>query len=104
MGRSVVYRGGFNVIRFPSERNNDGRITGSMRRFAQVIDDLELKDIPTQGDSFTWRGGQHNCRMAKLDRFLVTEEWDSHFGGTRQKTLPRPTSYHFPILLEGVKV
>ena len=104
MGRSVVYRGGFNVIRFPSERNNDGRITGSMRRFAQVIDDLELKDIPTQGDSFTWRGGQHNCRMAKLDRFLVTEEWDSHFGGTRQKTLPRPTSYHFPILLEGVEV
>ena len=46
-------RGDFNVIRFPSELNDDGRITGSMRRFAQVIDDLELKDILAQGDPFT---------------------------------------------------
>ena len=91
------------MIRFPSEQNNDGRITCSMRRFAQVIDDLELKYIPAQGDPFTWRGGQNNCRMARLDRFLVTEEWDSHFGGIRQKTLPRPTSDHFPILLERGK-
>ena len=41
--------------------------------------------------------------MARLDRLLITEEWDSHFGGSRQKTLPRPTSDHFPISLEGGK-
>ena len=39
--------------------------------------------------------------MARLDRFLVSEEWDSHFGGTRQNILPRPISDHVPILLEG---
>ena len=39
--------------------------------------------------------------MARLDRFLVSEEWDCLFGGTRQSILPRPTSDHFPILLEG---
>ena len=32
------------MIRFPSERNRVGRITGSMRRFSWVVDDLELKD------------------------------------------------------------
>ena len=50
VGRSVVYKGDFNVTGFPSERNNmDGGLIGSMRRFSQVIDDLELKDIPAQG-------------------------------------------------------
>ena len=47
MGSNEIRLGGdFNMIRFPNERNSDGRITGSMRRFAQVIDDLEMKDIP----------------------------------------------------------
>ena len=96
--------GDFNITRFPNERSREGRITGSMRRFSQVIDDLELRDFPVQGGQYTWKGGLHNCRMARLDRFLVSEEWDCLFGGTRQSILPRPTSDHFPILLEGGRV
>ena len=49
--------GDFNIIRFPGERNREGRITRGMITFSQVIDDLEVKDIPLQGDLFTWRGG-----------------------------------------------
>ena len=41
--------GDFNITRFPNERSREGRITGSMRRFSQVIDDLELRDFPVQG-------------------------------------------------------
>ena len=37
--------GDFNMLRFPNERNKEGRITGSMRRFSQVINDLDMKDI-----------------------------------------------------------
>ena len=37
------------MIRFPREWNSLRRITGSMRRFSQVVDDLELKDILVQG-------------------------------------------------------
>ena len=92
--------GDFNIITFPSERNREGRLSGSMRRFSQVLDDLELKDLPLQGGLFTWKGGPSNTRMARLDRFLVTEEWDSFFGGARQSILPRPTSDHFSVLLE----
>ena len=40
--------GNFNVTCFPNERNREGRISSSMRRFSQVIDELELKDIPLQ--------------------------------------------------------
>ena len=39
--------------------------------------------------------------MSRLDRFLVLEDWEGHFNGVVQCTLPRPVSDHFPILLDG---
>ena len=66
-----------------------------------MIDDLEVKDIPLQEGLFTWRGGQNNRRLARLDRFLVTKDWDHHFGGVVQCVVPRPVSDRSPILLEG---
>ncbi|RVW23170.1 hypothetical protein CK203_103008 [Vitis vinifera] len=35
------------------------------------------------------------------NRFLINEEWDCQFSGSRQCVLPRQLSDHFPILLEG---
>ena len=93
--------GDFNVIRDPMERNRASRFNHSMRRFSQVTDELELKDFPMQGGLFTWRGGPNNGRMARLDRFLITEEWECQFGKVIQSILPRPISDHAPILLEG---
>ena len=43
------------MVRFPNERNREGRLTGSMRHFSQVIEDLEMKDILAQGGQFTWK-------------------------------------------------
>ena len=45
-------------------------------------------------------GEQNNRRLARLGRFLVTENWDHHFGGVFQCVLPRPVSNHSLILLE----
>ena len=36
-----------------------------------------------------------------MDRFLVSEDWEFHFSGVTQCTLPRAVSDHFPILLDG---
>ncbi|RVW66741.1 hypothetical protein CK203_063541 [Vitis vinifera] len=67
--------GDFNVILTQGERSRQGRVTPAMRRFAQVMDDLELIDLPLQGGSFTWSGGLHNQAWARLDRFLVSPRW-----------------------------
>ncbi|RVX20512.1 Transposon TX1 uncharacterized 149 kDa protein [Vitis vinifera] len=72
-----------------------------MRRFSEVIDELDLRDLPLQGGPFTWSGGLNNQAMTRLDRFLVSEDWEDHFKGAVQCTLPRPVSDHFPILLDG---
>ncbi|RVW79220.1 hypothetical protein CK203_045229 [Vitis vinifera] len=69
--------GDFNLIRFPNESRRGGRLSSSMRRFSEVIDDLDLRTSPFRGD------------------------WEGHFKGAVQCTLPRPVSDHFPILLDG---
>ncbi|RVX21198.1 LINE-1 reverse transcriptase-like [Vitis vinifera] len=49
-GKAWIFTGGdFNVTLAHWERSNQGRLTGAMRRFAQVVDELELLDIPLQG-------------------------------------------------------
>ncbi|KAL6331525.1 hypothetical protein AAG906_011465 [Vitis piasezkii] len=69
-GAIWVFTGGdFNVILSQGERSRQGRISPAMRRFAQVMDDLELIDPPLQGGSFTWSGGFQNQAWARLDRF-----------------------------------
>ena len=39
--------------------------------------------------------------MARLDRFLVSKEWDNYFSGVIQSILPKPNSDHSLILLDG---
>lgn len=41
--------GDFNVVRFLGERRNCQCVSASMRRFSEVIDDLDLKDLPLSG-------------------------------------------------------
>ena len=48
------------------------RISGAMRRFAQVVDELELLNLLLQGGVFSWSGGRNNQSWARLDRYLVT--------------------------------
>ena len=64
--------GDFNIIRFPFECNRSGRLNRSMRRFSEVIDDLELVDLPLLGGNFTWSVGSQNHYQARLDRFFVS--------------------------------
>ena len=93
--------GDFNASISPNESNRGGRITQAMRRFASVIDDLGVGDLPLQGGPFTWSGGTNGQTMSRIDRFLVSGDWESYFSRITQITLPRPVSDHFPILLDG---
>ena len=93
--------GDFNMVCFPRERRGVGSVSNSMRRFSEIIEDLGLRDIPLQGGPFTWRGGRNNCSMSRIDRFLVSNDWESYFSGVIQSTLPRPISDHCPILLDA---
>ena len=41
--------GNFNEVLFPNERSRGGRISNNMRRFSDILNDLDLRDLPLQG-------------------------------------------------------
>ena len=69
------------MVRFPSERSREERLTGSMRRFSKVIEELALRDLPLHGGPFTWSGGLNGLSRSRLDHFLILEDWENHFSG-----------------------
>ena len=95
--------GDFNEILYPNERTRGGRISNSMRRFSDFLDDFCLRDLPLQGGAYTWRGGQNGRSMSRLYRFLVSIDWESQCIKVIQICLSMPISDHFPILLAEVR-
>ena len=63
--------------------------------------DPDLVDLPLEGGSYTWSSGTEQPTMSRIDRALVTPDWEDHFPDALQRILPSPISDHSPILLEA---
>ena len=100
-----MLRTGLQCDPFSNERKRGGRLSPSMRHFAEVVNESGLRDLPFQGSPFTWRGGLNGRSMSCLDRLLVSADWESKFSKAVQSTLQRLVLDHCPILLdsEGIK-
>lgn len=90
--RSWVIGGDFNVKRFASEISTGGRMMRGMNDFNNFIATRGLIDLPMQGTSFTWSKNRDPPILAKLDRFLVSNDWDDSFKDAFQTSLPRVLS------------
>ena len=88
--------GDFNAVRFPEERRNAPRLRIEMRRFSEVIGNLGLRDFPLAGGPFTWIGGLNSQVASRLDRFLISNQWEDRFSVITQSALPRLVSNHNP--------
>ena len=73
--------GDFNVVRFPEEKGGKRGCSSAMKAFNEVINELQLVDLPLLGGSVTWSNGMSASR---IDRFLVNSEWEDHFVGSIQ--------------------
>ncbi|KAL4185171.1 hypothetical protein AMTRI_Chr10g4610 [Amborella trichopoda] len=92
--------GDFKITRWSHERNLNTNISQGMLDFSDFISCHELVDIPTQGNAFTWSNHFAQPSLAKLDRFLLSLDWEVAFPDSHALTLPKPTSDHCPILLD----
>ncbi|RVW17395.1 Transposon TX1 uncharacterized 149 kDa protein [Vitis vinifera] len=54
--------GDFNMIKFPFKHSRGGRLSSTMRRFLEVIKDLELRDLPLQGVLIPKKGGVEDLK------------------------------------------
>lgn len=91
--------GDFNESLGPHESSNVDCVssTSSMREFGEVLGDLGLVDLPSQGPRFTWTNHQPSAPIAKrLDRCLVNGDWLSQFPTAHCSFDPPDFSDHTP--------
>ncbi|RVW24951.1 hypothetical protein CK203_079456 [Vitis vinifera] len=75
-------------------------MNSAMRKFAEIVDDLGLMDLPLQGGEFTWNGGQNNQAVPSGLRSFPNYACGG--GGIR----PGPTPFRFEnmwLKVEGFK-
>ena len=95
------FGGDFNIVRFPLEHSGSSRFTPVMTDFSDIIFEQGLIDLPLEGGTFTWSNSREVASSSRLDKFLLSSDWEEHFPNIRQRRLQRFLSDHFLILVEG---
>lgn len=72
-----------------------------LSEFSDLIGDMNLNDLQLGNDTFTWFRGNNHQIASRIDRILVSLEWDDAFNNLKQYTMQRILSDHFPITLLG---
>ena len=93
--------GDFNCIRYPSERLGCEFFSPAMFAFLDFIDSNSLVDLPLEGASYTWFRDSGLPSMSRIDRALVSLDWEEHFENVSQRVLPCVILDHYPLLLEA---
>ena len=71
-----------------------------MFRFNSFLGDMDLEDLNVLGRCFTWYH-PNGRSMSRIDRMLVSEEWEMVWGESALWVMPRDVSDHCPLVLKN---
>lgn len=91
----------FNIVRFSEERLESDTNIGERVLFNELINITKLKEIPLYDRQYTWSNMRDNPSLAKLDRVLISQEWEDRYPLASVASLPRPMSDYVPICLSS---
>jgi endonuclease/exonuclease/phosphatase family metal-dependent hydrolase len=97
----ILIGGDFNILRNPSEKNNDNFEHRWLFLFNSVIDGLNLQELEMLSRKFTWANALPNPMHEKLDRILVSTDWEQKYPLANVVALSRDISDHTPLLLDS---
>jgi hypothetical protein len=69
--------------------------------FNVVIDSLDLRELEMLGRQYTWANSRQTLTFEKLDRILISTEWEEKYPTTMVIALSREISDHTPLLLNS---
>ena len=82
--------GDFNKILYPQERSSRLCPMNTMLKFHDFISYAALVDLPSHGNDYTWSRSSGEAVCSRLDRFLVSLDWEEHFPDSLHTRLRRP--------------
>jgi hypothetical protein len=94
----LLVGGDFNIIRNQSEKNNNRYNDRWPSLFNDVINGLDLRELELSDQHFTWANNLQVPTYEKLDRILVSTDWEFKFPRVTMQSLPRGISDHTPLL------
>ena len=94
-----VLLGDFNMILHADEKSNNNLNRRIMRKFREFVDNCELKDVYMHGRRFTWTNEREQLVLTKIDRVLVSVDWDLSFSDVLLQALSSNISDHAPLHL-----
>jgi hypothetical protein len=102
-GCSWCIVGDFNSVREMNERRGVGsNLVGGMSQkvieFGEILEALELVDMPLIGRRFTWFH-PNGTTMSRLDRVLLSHDWGIRWGNPHVWALHRDVSDHCPLIV-----
>jgi len=75
--------------------SGEAHLCFAMTEFSDFISEQGLMDLPLSGGLSMW---SNNSSWSRLDRFLVSLDWEANYPRLLKKRVPRLCSDHFPIL------
>ena len=99
----MIVGDGFNIIRYSNENSTLNGVHRYTPLFNSIIQFYELRELIMNGRMFTWSNNQENPVFEKLDRVLVTKEWEDLFPQATVNRLPREVSDHNPLIVSTAK-
>ncbi|CAD6209316.1 unnamed protein product [Miscanthus lutarioriparius] len=92
--------GDFNLILNEADKSNERIDRTNLRRFRRTVAALELQDLHLHGRCFTWSNEREHPTLVRLDRVLVSIDWDTLFPNAHLRGLSSDASDHAALLLQ----
>lgn len=75
-----------------------------MGQFRCTVDDLELREFRFIGRRFTWASERANNTLTRIDRIMMTKEWETLFPSYQLNPASTSVSDHCPMLLKRMDI